>query len=656
MKNTGQEQIFTQLYKRMLKSRMIEEKMLTLLRQGKVSKWFSGIGQEAISVGVTSVLTKDEFILPMHRNLGVFLSKNVPLSKLFAQWQGKVNGFTKGRDRSFHFGSIEHKVIGMISHLGPQLAVATGIALGHKLRGEQNITAVFSGEGGTSEGDFHEALNIASVWKLPVLFCIENNGYALSTPTETQYACDDLADRGYAYGMEAFIIDGNDVVEIYLKLRHIASEMRKNPRPVLVEFKTFRVRGHEEASGTAYVPENLISTWMKKDPVLKLQKALLKSSIIDEARVKKYRSAIKTEIDTEWKNVESWDFPVFDAKNELQDVYKEFELSTQKNIEVFEDIRFIDAIKDAIFLSMARDKSVIIMGQDIAEYGGVFKATEGLLQQFGKERVRNTPLCESGIISCSAGLSINKFKVIVEMQFADFVSSGFNPIVNYLAKQHYRWGANADVVIRMPCGGGVGAGPFHSQSNEAWFAKVPGLKIAYPSNPQDAKGLLTAAIEDPNPVLFFEHKKLYRSQTSKVPVGYYSTPFGQANIVHSGEDMLVISYGMAVQWVMDIVSNDTMFNNIAVLDLRTIVPLDEETVLNWSKKCSKILIVTEDSEAFSVVSHISHLITSRCFEFLEAPVEIIGSLDTPIPFHKNLEEGYMCRSRLESKMKQLLMY
>lgn len=656
MKNTGQEQIFTQLYKRMLKSRMIEEKMLTLLRQGKVSKWFSGIGQEAISVGVTSVLTKDEFVLPMHRNLGVFLSKNVPLSKLFAQWQGKVNGFTKGRDRSFHFGSIEHKVIGMISHLGPQMAVATGIALGHKLRGEQNITAVFSGEGGTSEGDFHEALNIASVWKLPVLFCIENNGYALSTPTETQYACDDLADRGYAYGMEAFIIDGNDVVEIYLKLRHIASEMRKNPRPVLVEFKTFRVRGHEEASGTAYVPEELISTWMKKDPVLKLQKALLKSSIIDQTRVEKYRSAIKTEIDTEWKNVESWDFPVFDPKSELQDVYKDFELSAQKNIEVFEDMRFIDAIKDALFLSMARDKSVIIMGQDIAEYGGVFKATEGLLQQFGKERVRNTPLCESGIISCAAGLSINKFKAIVEMQFADFVSSGFNPIVNYLAKQHYRWGANADVVIRMPCGGGVGAGPFHSQSNEAWFAKVPGLKIVYPSNPQDAKGLLAAAIEDPNPVLFFEHKKLYRSQTSKVPVGYYSTPFGQANIVHSGDDMLVISYGMAVQWVMDVVTNDTSFNNTAVLDLRTIVPLDEETILNWSKKCNKILIVTEDSESFSVVSHISHLITSQCFEYLEAPVEIIGSLDTPIPFHKNLEEGYMGLSRLEEKMKVLLRY
>ena len=656
MKNTGQEQIFTQLYKRMLKSRMIEEKMLTLLRQGKVSKWFSGIGQEAISVGVTSVLTKDEFVLPMHRNLGVFLSKNVPLSKLFAQWQGKVNGFTKGRDRSFHFGSIEHKVIGMISHLGPQMAVATGIALGHKLRGEPNITAVFSGEGGTSEGDFHEALNIASVWKLPVLFCIENNGYALSTPTETQYACDDLADRGYGYGMEAFIIDGNDVVEIYLKLRHIASEMRKNPRPVLVEFKTFRVRGHEEASGTAYVPEELIYTWMKKDPVLKLQKALLKSSIIDQARVEKYRSAIKTEIDTEWKNVESWDFPVFDAKSELQDVYKDFELSTQKNIEVFEDMRFIDAIKDALFLSMARDKSVIIMGQDIAEYGGVFKATEGLLQQFGKERVRNTPLCESGIISCAAGLSINKFKAIVEMQFADFVSSGFNPIVNYLAKQHYRWGANADVVIRMPCGGGVGAGPFHSQSNEAWFAKVPGLKIAYPSNPQDAKGLLAAAIEDPNPVLFFEHKKLYRSQTSKVPVGYYSTPFGQANIVHSGDDMLVVSYGMAVQWVMDVVTNDTSFNNTAVLDLRTIVPLDEETILFWSKKCNKILIVTEDSESFSVVSHISHLITSQCFEYLEAPVEIIGSLDTPIPFHKNLEEGYMGHSRLKEKMKFLLRY
>ena len=237
------------MYKNILKPRLIEEKMLILLRQGKISKWFSGIGQEAIAVGVTMALNKDEYILPMHRNLGVFTSREIPLYRLFGQWQGKASGFTKGRDRSFHFGTQEYKIVGMISHLGPQLGVADGIALASKLRNKNEVTAVFTGEGGTSEGDFHEALNVASVWQLPVLFCVENNGYGLSTPTSEQYNCVNIADKGLGYGIESHIIDGNNIVEVYKKVSELAQSVRENPRPILLEFKTFRMRGHEEASG-----------------------------------------------------------------------------------------------------------------------------------------------------------------------------------------------------------------------------------------------------------------------------------------------------------------------------------------------------------------------------------------------------------------------
>ncbi|HZH70440.1 MAG TPA: thiamine pyrophosphate-dependent enzyme, partial [Flavobacteriaceae bacterium] len=514
-----------QLYKGMLKPRLIEEKMLILLRQGKISKWFSGIGQEAISVGVTMALEKEEYILPMHRNLGVFTTREIPLHRLFSQWQGKANGFTKGRDRSFHFGTQEFKIIGMISHLGPQMGVADGIALGNLLKENQQVTAVFTGEGGTSEGDFHEALNVASVWDLPVLFCIENNGYGLSTPTEEQYRCKRLMDRGLGYGMEAHQIDGNNIIEVYTKLTELIADMRKHPRPVLLEFLTFRMRGHEEASGTKYVPQDLMDMWAIKDPLSNFEAYLLETGVLTEDLKEHFVKEFKTEID---ENLEiAFNEPAIEADEdkELNDVYKPFSYQeTKPNVEV-KNIRLIDAISEGLRQSMEKHENLILMGQDIADYGGVFKITEGFVEKFGKSRVRNTPICESAIVSAGMGLSINGFKAMVEMQFADFVSSGFNPIVNYLAKSHYRWNENADVVVRMPCGAGVGAGPFHSQTNEAWFTHTPGLKVVYPAFPYDAKGLLATSFEDPNPVLFFEHKALYRSIYQDVPTNYYTLPF-----------------------------------------------------------------------------------------------------------------------------------
>jgi 2-oxoisovalerate dehydrogenase E1 component len=653
-KDLNNEQLID-LYQRILKPRLIEEKMLILIRQGKVSKWFSGIGQEAISCGVTAVLDNDEYILPMHRNLGVFTGRNIPLHRLFSQWQGKANGFTKGRDRSFHFGTQEFKIIGMISHLGPQLGVADGIALANKLKKNGKITAVFTGEGATSEGDFHEALNIASVWDLPVMFVIENNGYGLSTPTNEQYRCENLADKGVGYGMESHIIDGNNILEVFNKLAALKASMIENPRPVLLEFLTFRMRGHEEASGTKYVPQELMDMWAAKDPVENFRTFLKDQNILSNELDEEIRAAFKKEIDENWALVKTEPDIEASFEGEMNDVYKPYDFEEFKPSEEVENIRFIDAISNSMRESMERHDNLVIMGQDIAEYGGAFKITDGFVAQFGKERIKNTPICESAVVSAGMGLSINGCKAIVEMQFADFVSTGFNPVVNLLAKSHYRWLENADVVVRMPCGGGTQAGPFHSQTNEAWFTKTPGLKVVYPAFPIDAKGLLNTAINDPNPVMFFEHKQLYRSVHQDVPKNYYTIPFGKAALLKEGNDVTIIAFGAAVHWALDTLKKNPEIK-ADLLDLRTLQPLDTEAIFASVKKTGKAIILQEDTMFGGIASDISAIIMEHCFEYLDGPVKRVASLDSPIPFTKALEDQFSSKGRFEDALKELVAY
>ena len=642
------------LYTGMLIPRMIEEKMLILLRQGKISKWFSGIGQEAISVGVTKALNNDEYILPMHRNLGVFTSREIPLYRLFSQWQGKPNGFTKGRDRSFHFGTNDYSIVGMISHLGPQMGVADGIALHNLISKNKKVTAVFSGEGGTSEGDFHEALNVASVWNLPVIFIIENNGYGLSTPTNEQYKCKNISDKGIGYGVESMTLNGNNIIEVFSTIKEIRKKILKKPRPFLIEFKTFRMRGHEEASGIKYVPKTLINDWKEKDPISNYEKFLLDSKVLTIDDIKVIKKEISKNINENLSKTFEEQKIKSNIENEISDVYKDFNFEKITPSNKIIEKRFVDAISDGIKEAMMKFDDLIIMGQDIADYGGVFKITEGFVELFGKERVRNTPICESSIIEISMGLSICNRKSIVELQFSDFITSGFNPVVNYLAKVHYRWGQNADVVLRMPCGAGVGAGPFHSQTNEAWFTKTPGLIVVYPAFPEDAKGLLISSIENPNPVLFFEHKALYRSIRGKVPEGYYNIEIGKAKLLRAGTDVTVITYGAGVHEAIKVIDKNSI--NCDLIDLRTLSPLDTESIIISVNKTGKAIILHEDSLFGGLGSEISSIIMENCFESLDAPVKRIGSLNTPIPFEEGLEKQYLPFERFEKEIKDLLNY
>lgn len=649
-----------ELYKNLLLPRRIEERMLKLLRQNKISKWFSGIGQEAIAVGVTSALDDEDYLLPMHRNLGLFTTRGVDLYKLFCQWLGKADGYTGGRDRSFHFGVPKKRIVGMISHLAATMPVADGLALASKLRDSGFVACSFCGDGATSEGEFHEALNLAAVWKLPAIFIIENNGYGLSTPTSEQYACQNLVDRAWGYGMGGVRIDGNDIFKVMEAVTK-AKKLALQGQPTLIEAQTFRMRGHEEASGTFYVPDKKFEEWDKKDPIDRLATRLKADRIVEGDEE---LTVIRNEVDQTFlpelnRALEAKD-PVFDRQEQAQRIFTPVSLPeppASASDEPTSEKRFVDAIQFSLKEAFEEDEEFIIMGQDIAEYGGVFKVTEGFAKQFGKDRIRNTPIIEAGALGCAVGLALEGFKPVVEMQFADFISCGSNQIINNISKAQYRWMPPLNITIRAPHGAGVGAGPYHSQSPEGWFMQHPGLKIVVPATVEDAQNLLYSALYDPNPVLFFEHKKLYRSIREETPDHCVREPLGKAKVRREGTDATIVTYGMGVHWATEIAKGYAKDGvDIEIVDLRCLHPLDMETVKQSVSKTHKVLLLQEPSTTLGPMSELSSLITEQCFKQLDAPVIRCSSLDMPVPFHPNLEKEYLANARLKEKLDKLLNY
>lgn len=461
--------------------------------------------------------------------------------------------------------------------------------------------------------------------------------------------------KGVGYGIEAEKIDGNNILEVYDTMKRISNNMRKDPKPFILECKTFRMRGHEESSGTKYIPDKLFDEWGKKDPVVNYEGYLIEKKLLSqneiEAIKEDYKSNIEEAIDKAFGEADI----IANEEEEINDVYyaQDYNPITIKT-ENQSEKRFIEAISDSLYQAMERDERVLLMGQDIAEYGGVFKVTKGFLEKFGSDRVRNTPIIESGVLGAALGLSVEGYKPIVEMQFSDFVTCGFNQIVNNFAKLHYRWGQKADVLVRMPTGAGVGAGPFHSQSTEGWFLQTPGLKIVYPSSPSDAKGLLTSSIEEPNPVLFFEHKALYRKIRQDIYDDEYSIELGKGKVVSSGNELSIITYGYGVHWALE--AKEKSGYDIEIIDLRTLIPYDKKIIEQTISKTNKVLLLQEDTITGGIMAELAAYISEELFHELDAPVVRVASLDTPVPFTDSLESQFLPNSRLMHKIEQLIKY
>ncbi len=651
------------LYRALRLPRTVEEKMLRLIRQNRLSKWFSGFGQEAIAVGCVWALEPRDVVLPMHRNLGVWTTRGLPLRPLFCQLMGKEGGFTNGRDRTFHFGTLEHRIVGMISHLAAMLPVATGFGLASQLKGDAAsgggfVACAFVGEGATREGDFHEALNLAAVWRLPVLFVVENNRYGLSTPTSDAMAVEDIADAAAGYAMPGEVVDGNDVLAVVDAVGRAAERARAGEGPTLLEMKTFRMRGHEEASGTTYVPDALFDEWSERDPIERYQNQALAEGWLSEEAMAETDAELAAEIEevAEWALRQPEVESTLDAERAA--LFAPSPVTTSTPGGPGSEKRFIDAVQDGLRQALEADERVLLLGQDVAEYGGVFKVTQGFVQAFGRERVRNTPIIESGALGCAMGLALEGFRPVVEMQYADFITCGFNQIVNNLGTTHYRWGEPLNVTVRAPFGGGIGAGPFHSQSPEAWFAHAPGLKVVAPGTPADAKGLLLAAIEDPNPVLFFEHKHLYRSLKGEVPDAPYTIALGEACVAREGADLTLVTWGVGVQWALGEAGHWAERGaEIEVVDLRTLVPWDRATVLRSLEKTGRLLVLHEAQRTAGFGAEVAAELVEEGFEHLDAPPVRVASEDLPIPFSKGLERDlYSASGKLRPAVERVLAY
>ena len=633
-------EVLERMFSTMYRIRRFEEHTAELFQAGIVKGTaHSYIGEEAIATGACLNLNPDDYIGSNHRGHGHCIAKGADLKRMMAELMGRETGYCRGLGGSMHIADLELGILGANGIVAATMPLGTGAALAVKMRGGKQVVVSFFGDGGANQGIFHESLNLAAVWELPIVFLCENNHYALNTYYRQTTSVERIAERAKAYGIPGHTIDGNDVIAVYQTMGEAVERARAGKGPTLIEALTWRW-GQHSMRANLREPRSMkeMEYWMDRDPLKHIEALLEQNGKGAKQRMKKVRAAVDQELDAAIEfGKES---PEPDASVLLASVYAPHAAHEEPAEAGERELTFTDALNEAMHQEMERDSEVFVMGEDVAETGGIFQITKGLVEKFGRARVRDTPISEATFCGTGVGAAICGMRPIIEVQIFDFVTLMMDMIVNQAAKFRYMLGGvpTVPIVIRGPQGGGIRLAAQHSQSLEAWFTHIPGLVVIAPSTPFDAKGLLTAAIRDDNPVIFLEHKLLYLGQTGPVPEAPYAIPIGKADIKRSGSDVTVVATQIMVSRALAAAAQlEREGISVEVIDPRTLRPLDEETILESVSRTHRLLIAHEACTNGGFGAEVSAMVNEKAFDDLDAPIRRVGALDVPMPFNDALE-------------------
>ncbi len=629
-----------EIYTTMRRIRSFEERTADLFQEGVVKGTaHSYVGEEAIASAVGSILRDDDYMASNHRGHGHCIAKGAKLDRMMAELMGRDTGYCHGLGGSMHIADMNLNILGANGIVGAAMPLSTGTALAAKLRGTDQVVVAFFGDGGSNQGIFHESLNLASVWKLPVLFICENNQYALSTSYKRTTSAAQISDRAIGYQVPGVTIDGNDPIEVYNVVEEAVARARAGEGPTLIECLTYRWGQHSlRANLNDPRPDKELKEWIARDPMKVIEKALLDNKVATRERLTEIGNDVKAELED--AVAFGKDSPEPNVAMMEAAVYSPHATYTEPGPNTDRELSFPEALNEALAQEMASDDSVFVMGEDVGETGGIFTVTKGLIDRFGEERVRDTPISEATFVGCGVGAAIAGMRPVVEIQIFDFIALTMDMLVNQAAKFRYMLGGGPTVplVVRGPQGGGIRMAAQHSQSLEAWFTHVPGLVVVAPSTPYDAKGLLVSAIRDDNPVIFLETKLSYVGAGGPVPEELYAIPIGKADVKRQGADITVLATMAMVPRALTAATQLAREGiDVEVVDPRTLRPLDEETILESVRKTNRLVIVHEAWQKGGFGAEVSALVVEKAFDYLDAPIQRVGARDVPMPYNDGLE-------------------